>query len=217
MDGSYVTSNEHIILYPPNTNACSTCLFFYFDLQSERQALKRQQRQRHQGSLTCHNAIQRIRMVTADLEAVLNRHRKAASGAIEYLKKSIEGAATRYKDLATIFADVTKNDPIDDPQEDLHLTATEDTIRKAIEEWYEMSSDCQQNKSVPSWNQLPRTGPKPFISGETHYMHIFCDESAGDTSGLSRYLGYLVYSRIERVGGSKSSDDTLSTLADKLL
>lgn len=80
-----------------------------------------------------------------------------------------------------------------------------------------MPSDYQQDKSVPAWNLSPQPGPTYFMSGETHYVHIFCVESCGETTGPSRFSRNVVYSRSERVGGAKSSDNTLSTLSDMLL
>lgn len=68
--------------------------------------------------------------------------------------------------------------------------------------WFEMSSDYQQEKSVPSWNSSPQPKPTNCISGITYYVHIFCAESRGDASGPSRISINIFYTRSKRVGGS---------------
>jgi len=80
-----------------------------------------------------------------------------------------------------------------------------------------VSSDYQQDKSVPVWNQSPQPGPTYFMSVHTHYVNIFCAESCGSPNGRTRFSRNNVYTRSETVGGAKSSDDTLSTLCDLLL
>lgn len=55
------------------------------------------------------------------------------------------------------------------------------------------------------------------MSGETHYVRICCAESCGEAAGPFQFSRTLVYTRSERIDGSKSSDDTLSTLSDMLL
>lgn len=93
------------------------------------------------------------------------------------------------------------------------LTGTDDLIQHASREWFDVSSDYQQDKSVPSRNPSPQPNSTFFMSGETHYVHILCVESSGETTGTSRFSRNIVYTRSERVGGSKSSDDALSKLA----
>lgn len=210
-------SDEHTTLYPHKIDACSTCLLLAAEIRSERQALKRQLQQNDQATVGRQDAVRANRAVIADLEGALERHKKEASSALEYHMQCIGGAAKRYEDLASSFLNVvsswrTVERPSDGPSH-----ADEAFIRRASEEWFDISSDYQQDKSVPSWNRSPQPGPTYFMSGETHYVHIFCAESCGGTTGPSRFSRNLVYSRSERVGGSKSSDDTLSTLADMLL
>jgi len=94
---------------------------------------------------------------------------------------------------------------------------TKEFIEDASNSWFDVSSDYQQDKAIPSWNLSPQPGPTYFMSGETYYVHILCMESCGDASGPTRFSRNIVYSRSECVGGSKTSDDTLSTLTDALL
>ena len=70
---------------------------------------------------------------------------------------------------------------------------------------------------MPVWNQSPQPGPTYFMSGDTHYVHIFCTESCGTASGPSRFSRNIVLTRSETIGGAKSSDDRLSTLCNVLL
>lgn len=217
VDGCYVPSDQHTTLYPHKTDACSTCVLFRSDLRTANQTLKRHKQQDDQGSSQRQEVMSQVRLTTSQLEDALRRHKSEASCAITYHKDAVTGVEQRYDDLAKRFATVMRSVPVDEQPSDMDRSAQEDLIRHASEEWFETSSDYQQDKSVPSWNKSPQPGPTYFISGETHYVHMFCAESCGEAAGPSRFSRNLVYTRSERIGGSKSSDDTLSTLCDMLL
>lgn len=216
LHGSYVSSDQHTTLYPHKTDACSTCEFFSSDIRTAKQSLKRHLQQPDQASMQRQDAIQEVKTTIAHLEDAARRHKDEASCAIQYHKNVIEGAAKKYEELASLFNKSLSNAPMEDTDAE-QVAATESIITQASKGWFEVSSDYQQDKAVPSWNQSPQPGPTYFMSGETHYVHIFCAESCGETTGQTRYSRNLVYTRSERVGGSKSSDDTLSTLSDMLL
>lgn len=55
------------------------------------------------------------------------------------------------------------------------------------------------------------------MSAETHYVDIICLDSCGEASRAHRHSWNQVYTRSENVAGAKTSDDTLSALADALL
>lgn len=116
-----------------------------------------------------------------------------------------------------MFEEVVSNVTAVEKPSERHLALMDDLISNASKEWFDVSSDYQQDNAVPSWNRSPKPGPTYFMSGETRYVHMFCAERCGQTTGPTRFSRNLVYSQSERVGGSKSSDDTLSTLADMLL
>lgn len=83
--------------------------------------------------------------------------------------------------------------------------------------WFDISIDYQQEKIIPSWRQSPQPGSTYYLSGISHYVHLMCLESCGKPKGRTRFSRNLVYIRDERVGGSKTSEDTLSTIADVFL
>eukprot|EP00170_Pyropia_yezoensis_P001602 contig_6943_g1606 len=217
IDGSIVPSDEHLTLYPHKTDACSTCLYLSAEIRSETQVLKRHLQQNDQATMDGHEAVQATRLVVTDLEGALKRHKNEAGRAIAYHKRCITGAAKRYAELVAMLEEVVSNVTAVEKPSERHLALTDDLISKASKQWFDVSSDYQQDTAVPSRNRSPQPGPTYFMSGETHYGHIFCAERCGETTGPTRFSRNLVYSRSERVGGSKSSDDTLSTLADMLL
>jgi len=100
---------------------------------------------------------------------------------------------------------------------DFYATKLEAFVLAASDDWFDMSSDYQQDKSMPAWNQSPQPGPTYFMSGHTQNVHIFRAESCGTPSGPSRFFRNIVFMRSETIGGAKSSDDTLSTLCNVLL
>lgn len=218
IEGTVVPSDEHTTLYPHKTDACATCGFFLADIRQAQMVLKRHRQQNDQASLERRQAIDDARGVILDLKLALDKHKDEAACAIMYHRGCTTGAAKRFEDLAAMFEEVMGNAPMEDQPADLPLTPQEELMCvKCCTEWHDVSSDYQQDKAVPSWNESPQPGPTYFMSGETHYAHIFCDESCGEASGPTRFSRNVVYSRSEAVGGAKSSDDTLSTLCDMLL
>lgn len=150
------------------------------------------------------------------LEVGLARHASKAASAIKNHKDSIEGGTKRYDGLSQKFNKLMSLVSSEEQPSSRILTETDDLIQHASREWFDVSSDYQQDKSVPSRNPSPQPNSTFCMSGETHYVHILCVESCGETTGASCFSRNIVYTRSERVGGSKSSDDTLSTLADML-
>lgn len=65
--------------------------------------------------------------------------------------------------------------------------ASAELVQHAAKNWFEVFSDYQQDKGGPSWDRFPQLGPTYFMSGETHYDHIFCAESCGEAAGPSRF------------------------------
>ena len=218
VDGCYVPSDKYTTLDHHNTDACSTCCFYAADLRQARQCLKRHLQQPDQATMERIDAVSGVRRIIYDLETALDGHKAEANRDISYHKTCVSGATQRYERLATQFQSVLDNmgamdmctqSPLCKEEEELCLSSSM--------EWHVVSSDHQQDKLVPSWNESPQPGPTYFMSGEAHYVHIFCAESCGYPTVPPHFSRNLVYCRSERVGGSKSSVDTLSTLADVLL
>lgn len=215
--GRLAPSDQHTTLYPHKTDACSTCEFFHADLRAAKQSLKRHNQQSDQASMQRQDAIREVKTAIEHMEEALMGHKNEASVAMDFHKQTVAGAAERYEVLVNMFDRVMCVTPREGDQADGVMDVTNDFISRASKDWFEVSSDYQQDKSVPAWNLSPQPGPTYFMSGVTHYVHIFCVESCGETTGPSRFSRNVVYSRSERVGGAKSSDDTLSTLSDMLL
>lgn len=100
-------------------------------------------------------------------------------------------------------------------------SASDDDIEKFVEVGsgmsFDRSSDYQQDKMLSSWGQSPQARSTYQLTGVTNYVHIICMESCGLPTEPSGHFLNLVYIRDERVGGSISSEDTLSTIAEALL
>ena len=140
------------------------------------------------------------------MTAALEDHKAEAARALAYHRNCLSGAAARYADLSTRFGQILAISSETRPPTMTDDATTKEFIEDASNSWFDVSSDYQQDKVVPSWNESPQPGPTYFMSGETHYVHIFCAESCGYPTGPPRFSRSLIYSRSERVGGSKSSD-----------
>lgn len=86
-------------------------------------------------------------------EDVLERHQTEASCAIAYRKDAVLGASQRFNDLSKMFAKAICVEPTDAQQSVHELSTQEDLVSPASKDWFGVSSDYQQDKSVPSWNR----------------------------------------------------------------
>jgi len=203
-------------MYPHKTDACPMCACLSADRRSAKQTLKRHEQQSDKGCLTRQKALEETVQVIKDLEAAAKSHTDEAGRAMEIHRKCVSGAAGKYARLTTKFLQLMEMTGVGQ-QPTTDATAKQDSfIGEASSDWFDVSCDYQQDKQMPAWNRSPQPGPTYFMSGETHYVHIFCVESCGVSSGSDRLSRNIVYTRSERDGGSKSSDDTLSTLCDML-
>ena len=80
-----------------------------------------------------------------------------------------------------------------------------------------LGTDYQEEKLLPHWGKSPQPGPTYFMSKRNVHVHILDAPSCGECSGPSRFGRRIVYSRLEEIGGSKDSNDTISTVYDYLL
>ena len=217
IDGVMQPSDEHTTIYPHKTDACPTCELLLADLRHSEQSLKRHEQQADKDTMTRQVAISDTKRIIRDLQDALDTHKDEASSAVLYHHDCVDNAVGRYAALSSMFNEMMRLGPESQPLMQMDDAVEERLVAAASEEWFEVSSDYQQDKAVPAWNDSPQPGPTYFMSGETHYVHIFCLESCGKTTGPTRFSRNVVYSRNECVGGSKTSDDTLSTLCDVLL
>lgn len=216
-DGKRIPSDQFTTIYPHKTDACARCETLKASLRSLEQQRKRHKQQHDQGSLLRREALAEIENEMVDTEEELKCHRMEADAAIHNHRKCIDDAFTNYCSVSDRFYNMLT------VARDGSTSAfqKESVIDKFIEEasclWVQISSDYQQDKSIPRWNKSPQPGPTYYMSGLTHYVHIFCIDSLGLSTGQSRMQRNRVYTRCEEIGGSKCGDDTLSTFSDVLL
>eukprot|EP00170_Pyropia_yezoensis_P005454 contig_22133_g5468 len=128
------------------------------------------------------NGIREGKTDILHLEEALQEHKDEASVALRFHKQALSNAAAKYEALVNMFNVVMSTTPQDVEGTDLQQHDMDNLVSLASKDWFEVSSDYQEDKSVPSWNQSPQPGPTYFMSGETHYIHIFCLESCGQAT-----------------------------------
>ena len=155
------------------------------------------------------DAIAKLKEELEEVDATFEAHKAEASEAIAFHKALIAPAADIYKEISSSWNDLHKqSDPSDET-----IDAFIDLACKFV---FQMSSDYQQDKSIPSWNMSPQPGATYYLSALTQYVHIICLESCGKRNDSSKKSRNLVFVRDERVAGAKTCDDTLSTMAEAL-
>jgi len=180
--------------------------------------LKRHEKQSDQGSLDRQQEIAEVKQTIAELEAAHETHEEEAACEVQHHRRCVADAAQRYRHLSVLFHELfTINETVTERPVNVDDDKLEALVRAASHDWFDVSSDFQQDKSVPVWNESPQPGPTYFMSGHTHYVHIFCAESCGSANGRPRFSRINVYTRSEIVGEAKPSDDTISMLCDLLL
>eukprot|EP00171_Calliarthron_tuberculosum_P004486 IDg4486t1 len=210
VDGLPVYNEEYTVLYPQKTDACSDCVRISQQMASDRQSLKRHESQSDCG-IDRMMAIKDVKTSLADHEIALKRHTEEAGRASKFHKDCVATAFTSYASVAAHWESLmTKGSPVNDAE--LNQFCEESSSL-----WLDVSTDYQQDKAVPSWKESAQPGPTYYLSGVTNYIHIIVIESCGMSTGPTRFSRNLVYIRDERFAGSKTSDDTLSTIADALL
>ena len=81
---------------------------------------------------------------------------------------------------------------------------------------FQLGSDYQEEKLIPHWGRSPQPGPTFFLSKRNIHVHILDAPSCGEQKGPTACSKRIIYSRTETDGGSKDSNDTLSTVFDYL-
>lgn len=210
VNGEPVFNEEYTVRYPQKTDACSDCVRFNEQLRADRQSLKRHEQQSDR-TLDRLAAIKELEISVSEHEAALKLHRDIAGKASKFHKDCVDTAYSNHQETLSSWNDLMAlgSDASDSDIEAFVLASGDG--------WFDMSSDYQQDKSFPSWRQSAQPGPTYYLSGVTNYVHIIVQESCGLSTGPTRKSRNIVYIRDERVAGSKTSDDTLSTICDSLL
>eukprot|EP00173_Palmaria_palmata_P000973 Plantae.Rhodophyta-Palmaria_palmata.ctg15033.p1 GENE.Plantae.Rhodophyta-Palmaria_palmata.ctg15033~~Plantae.Rhodophyta-Palmaria_palmata.ctg15033.p1 ORF type:complete len:143 (-),score=25.37 Plantae.Rhodophyta-Palmaria_palmata.ctg15033:295-723(-) len=127
-----------------------------------------------------------------DIQKSLVCHFEEARQATKFHKRSTSDAYKNYKDITTKLEQIHVD-------EDVSEADIENFIDAASDYDFQMSSDYQQDKLLPSWNESPQPGQTYYMSGVTQYVHIFCMESCGLSSNDTELSRNLVFVRDERV------------------
>eukprot|EP00171_Calliarthron_tuberculosum_P003814 IDg3814t1 len=210
VDGRLVFNDKYTSLYPHKFDACGDCERLKDDKQTIEQSFKRHRQQNDQGTLSRQAAIVALQKQMVDLETEHDAHLKKAAVAVQHHKDLISPARKLYDEICAAWSELTRPGHV----------ATEakiDTFCELASAYViEVSSDFQQDKLIPAWNDSPQPGTTYCMSGITFYIHILCFESCGYAAGPSRLSRNLVFVRDERVAGPKTCDDTLSTAVEAL-
>ena len=162
-------------------------------------------------------ALKEVVSEMQEVEELISSHRLEATAALQHHRSCIDGSTERYMGFSKKYETLLKNLRDADSSVEGKSELIKTFADHASKGWFESCSDYQQDKPIPSWNLSPQPGPTYYMSSLTHYVHILCVESCGMPSGQSKYSRNLIYTRSERVGGSKVADDTLTTLSHALL
>lgn len=216
-NGVRVSSAEHTTVFPHKTDACARCEVLKTSIRSLQQRKKRHEQQSDQGSLTRQDVLRDVRNEIDDVSHDLNVHKAEAEAATINHRRCVDSAFNKFKHTDDLFNEMRRICRSDECDVRKREEIVQSFCHEASRTFLDLSSDYQQDKSIPAWNQSPQPGPTYYCSGTTHYVHIFCVESLGRGSGPTRFSRNVVFTRSEAVAGAKVSDDTLSTLGDVLL
>jgi len=173
--GKAVPSEVHTTLYPHKTDTCSTCECLRADFRSARQAVKLHEQQGDKGYLIRQQSSSEVKQTNADLEAAHEAHEDEAACAVQHERKCVVNAAKRYDRLSVLLYQLFPADATDmQLPVDVDDAKLEALVCAASDDRIGVSSDYQQDKSVPVWNQSPQPGPTYFMLVHTHYVNIFC-------------------------------------------
>lgn len=207
-------SPEFTTVAPHKTDACADCEQVRGDIESLQKSIERHLQQRGDMSIERGLEIKQLQEDKKDCEDYLSEHKNEASRAMDSYKSAIAGSHSRYRDMAAAFHASISEGVGASPQKRSDLAKNFAKLASGF--IFNVSSDYQMDKHVPQWNCSPQPSPTYFMSKRTLFVHIFSVESLGETTGDTRFQRNRVYVREERVGGSKTSDDTISTLFELL-
>eukprot|EP00173_Palmaria_palmata_P005360 Plantae.Rhodophyta-Palmaria_palmata.ctg9365.p2 GENE.Plantae.Rhodophyta-Palmaria_palmata.ctg9365~~Plantae.Rhodophyta-Palmaria_palmata.ctg9365.p2 ORF type:complete len:193 (-),score=33.96 Plantae.Rhodophyta-Palmaria_palmata.ctg9365:81-659(-) len=139
-------------------------------------------------------------------------HRLESSNTADDYKRETKDAFPRFSDMRAEFRVAVERAKGASPEKRIEIAKRFASLAKSFEK--NISTDYQIDKHVPLWNRSPQPGPTYFMSKKTLFVHIVTVESFGETNGPSGIQRNHVYVREERIGGSKTFDDTVGTFFD---
>lgn len=173
-------------------------------------ALRRHRRQEDQVAELQKGAFSAVETQRADICAAFKKHLEEAAAASEYHRKLVSDAYDKYGSLTAEW------NALHDRGRTVTAAKIESFIQRAKRSRFQMSSDFQQDKNLPSRNQSAQPGATYCLSGVTQYVHIVCTESKGKRYSNTKLSRNHVFIRDEGVAGAKTCDGTLSTVAEVL-
>jgi hypothetical protein len=207
------SEHGHTTLHPHKSDACPACMQYEEDVASCTMSMSRH---RLQGDRTAEReaAVAELEQAIKELfdENQLHRDHVRESQEDYSLRTSTARAAYTHATALwkELWTDLSANG------DRVAASAVLATFIESISLLrFQTSCDYQMDKLIPAWNGLtPQPGPTYFLSKATEYVHIICSPSCGDTEGETRFGRNVVYIRPETGGGSKDTNDTISTLFD---
>ena len=178
-------------------------------------SIERHQQQGDQGDVERAFRLAEAKRELCAVEEELKVHRRECSEAEVDYKDSLVTARPLYQ--ATFAAWMRLLQAYSDvPEADELLKVEAALIETASSLRFIMASDYQEEKLIPSWKKSPQPGATFFMSKMNIHVHIFDVPSCGVNKDTSKFGKRVIYNRLETVGGSKDSNDTVSTMMDFL-
>lgn len=147
-----VYNEEYTVRYSHKTDACSDCVRISQQMASDRQSLKRHEQQSDRG-IDRMMTIKDVKMSLADHENAMRRHSEEAGGASKFHKDCVSTAFNSYTSVSAQWESLMEKGS----------SATEDEFTQFCNDssslWLDVSTDYQQDKSIPSWRESPQPGP----------------------------------------------------------
>lgn len=181
------------------------------------QRKRRHEQQHDRGTISRQRAIFDHKTEIEELEEELKTYRNAADKDVQYHRDCIVDAHDKYVVALHKYLKLCQHSCTDDGNGTTLAVDIEKFADSASKLWVYLSSEYQQDKSIPTWNRFPQLGPTYYPSGLTHYIHIIFFEIFGRSTGTIRFSRNVVYTRNEEIGGAKVGDDNFSAVSNELL
>jgi len=143
-------SSQHTTIYPHKSDACPLCEMLLADIRHTVQVAKRHKQQSDQSSLTRRAAIAEAEQTEQDLRDALADHKEEAEIARDHHRKCVDGADERYQKQAAAFIEYMSIQPGGEEIDTDDSTTQEQFVRDPSSGWFDVSSDHQQDKTLPS-------------------------------------------------------------------
>ena len=209
------SSFGHTTICPMETDKCAYCCQLKLDENSLRKSIERHKQQGDLGNIERQTGLVAAEKELTSITQEQSNHRKQCNDAEEDYKAACKDAHDRHKEICVQWELLLQswcNNNLDQVAAALESTVI-DMARKFT---LVIASDYQEEKLIPSWKKSPQPGPTFFLSKRNIHVHIIDAPSLGVNSTESRLAKRVIYNRLETVGGSKDSNDTVSTIFDFL-